>query len=195
MFRSIISQVPHSYGISFNQPLSELQTNSPNAPDSLVVVGIILGPHGVQGELRVRVLSEVPHRFNQGETLYVASQPLQILSSSRGRSDNLIIKLQGIDTPSAARELAGQELSCMADSAPDLPENEYFHYQLMGLQVITEEGEHLGRITEIIVTGSNDVYVVSGDKGDILLPALSQVVRQVNLEAGTMVVLLMDGLR
>ena len=164
-------------------------------PDSLVVVGIILGSHGVHGELRVRVLSDVPHRFNQGETLYLGSQPFPILSSSRGRSDNLIIKLQGIDTPGDARELAGQELSCVADSAPHLPENEYFHYQLMGLRVLTEEGELLGRITEIIVTGSNDVYVVSGDKGEILLPALSQVVRQVNLEAGTMEVRLMDGLR
>ena len=161
----------------------------------MVVVGIILGSHGVNGELRVRVLSDVPHRFDQGETLYLGSQPLRILSSSRGRSDNLIIKLQGIDTPGAARELVGQELSCKADSAPDLPENEYFHYQLMGLQVLTEEGERLGRITEIIVTGSNDVYVVSGDKGEILLPALSQVVLKVNLEAGTMVVRLMDGLR
>ena len=175
--------------------MSELQTNYPESPDSLVVVGIILGSHGVYGELRVRVLSDVPHRFNQGETLYLASQPLRILSSSKGRSDNLILKLQGIDTPVAARALAGQELSCKADSAPDLPENEYFHYQLMGLQVITEEGERLGQVAEIIVTGSNDVYVVSGAEGEILLPALSQVVRQVNLESGTMVVRLMDGLR
>lgn len=189
------SQAPHSYGFYLNQPLSELQTNNPESPDSLVVVGIILGSHGVYGELRIRVLSDVPHRFDQGETLYLASQPLRILSSSKGRSDNLILKLQGIDTPGAARDLVGQELSCRADSAPALPENEYFHYQLMGLQVITEEGEPLGRIAEIIITGSNDVYVVSGPDGEILLPALSQVVLQVNLEAGTMVVRLMDGLR
>lgn len=189
------SQAPHSYGFSFNQPLSELQTNGPEAPDSLVVVGIIMGSHGVHGELRVRVLSDVPHRFDPGETLYLASNPLRILSSSRGRSDSIIIKLQGIDTAAAARGLVGQELSCQADSAPDLPENEYFHYQLMGLQVFTEEGECLGRITEIIVTGSNDVYVVSGENAEVLLPALSQVVRQVNLEVGTMIVRLMDGLR
>ena len=76
-----------------------------------------------------------------------------------------------------------------------MPEGEYFHYQLIGLQVLTESGERLGEISEIIITGSNDVYVVSGADGEILLPALNQVIRAVDLERGLMTVRLMEGLR
>ena len=100
-----------------------------------------------------------------------------------------------LNTPAAARALTGLELTAVADAAPDLDEGEYFHYQLMGMQVYTEEGEDLGRIIEIIITGSNDVYVVAGDKGEILLPALAQVIRRVDITQGIMTVRLMDGLR
>ena len=180
--------------------MSELQQkgpddNGPNAPDSSVVVGVILGSHGTKGELRVRVMSEVPNRFDPGQTLYVGAQPHVIAGSSRGRGNAIILKLQGINTDAAARDLTGMDLTCQADSAPPLPEGEYFHFQLMGLQVFTEEGELLGRISEIIVTGSNDVYLVQGERGEILLPAISQVVQQVDVQAGTMVVRLLDGLR
>ena len=76
-----------------------------------------------------------------------------------------------------------------------LAPGEYFHYQLIGLAVGTEEGEELGTIREILETGSNDVYIVAGPSGDLLIPALAQVVLQVDLDAGRMVVRLMDGLR
>ena len=175
--------------------MSDLQKDSSSTPDSPVVVGVVLGSHGVNGELRVRAMSDVPHRFDPGQVLFLADQPLTIVASSRGRADSLILRLEGIDSAAAAREFTGMELGCQAESAANLPEGEYFHYQLMGLQVITDEGEHLGRIAEIIVTGSNDVYLVQGDKGEILLPAVSQVVRQVNIGSGTMVVHLLDGLR
>ena len=160
-----------------------------------MVVGVILGVHGVRGEVRVRVLSDVPHRFDPGQTLYLHGQAHLIESAAPGRSNQVILKLQGIDTPARARRLAGEDLTSESTAAPTLPEGEYFHFQLIGLRVFTESGEDLGRITEIIVTGSNDVYVVNGDGGEILLPALAQVVRQVDTEGGTMTVRLMEGLR
>ena len=76
-----------------------------------------------------------------------------------------------------------------------MPEGEFFHFQLLGLRVVSLQGEELGSLTEIIQTGSNDVYLVSNDKAEILIPALSQVVRKVDLEAGVMVVELIEGLR
>lgn len=89
----------------------------------------------------------------------------------------------------------GHWLTASPETSPQLPQGEYFHYQLMGLRVMTEEGEELGEISEIIETGSNDVYVVSGGRGELLLPAISQVVREVDLTHQTMVVRLLEGLR
>ena len=73
---------------------------------------------------------------------------------------------------------------------------EYYHYQLVGLTVITEQGERLGRVQEVLVTGSNDVYIVKSDDGaELLLPAITQVVKDIDLAAGRMLVRLLDGLR
>ena len=154
-----------------------------------------MGPHGVDGELRVRVLSDVPHRFDPGNFVLLQEIERLIVSSSHGGRDSVILKLEGINSPAAARQFTGFEMSARTDSSPPLPEGEYFHYQLIGLQVFTEEGENLGSISEIIVTGSNDVYVVNGPNGDILIPALSQVVMQVDTVKGAMTVRLMEGLR
>ena len=76
-----------------------------------------------------------------------------------------------------------------------MEEGEYFHFQLLGLRVLTEEREELGQITEILETGSNDVYVVSGAGGEVLIPALVDVVLEVRLDEGQMIVDLPDGLR
>ena len=161
----------------------------------MAVVGLVLGSHGVYGEVRARVLSEISHRFDAGESLFLQGESFRIQSSSRMSGDTVILKLEGIDSPAAAKTLTGQELFAQPEESPVLPEGEYFHYQLIGMQVFTESGEDLGRIVEIIITGSNDVYVVSGPNGEVLLPAISQVVLGVDTDEGVMRVRLMEGLR
>ena len=172
-------------------PLSD----NPDFPLSQAVIGIVLGPHGVHGELRVRVLSDVPHRFDPGNLVLLRDGEWTIVSSSPAGRDTVFLKLEGINSPAAAKEFIGLELNASTDSSPSLPEGEYFHYQLLGLQVRTDEGEFLGQISEIIATGSNDVYVVRGPAGDVLIPALAQVILQVDPDGGTMTVRLLDGLR
>lgn len=141
------------------------------------------------------VLTELPYRFDPGEALFIQEESFRIQSSSRGSGNTVILKLLGVNGPAAAKALTGLELFAPAEDSPDLPDGEYFHYQLIGMQVFTEEGEDLGRIMEIIITGSNDVYVVSGPKGEVLLPAISQVVLRVDTALGVMRVRLMEGLR
>lgn len=175
--------------------MTDQQENTSDLGLSQVVVGTVLGAHGVNGHIRIRILSDVPDRFDRGNTLYLKGSPVLIESSSPAGTNLLLLKLEGIDGPAAARALIGQDLSAAAESSPTLPEGEYFHYQLMGMQVFTEEGENLGSISEIIVTGSNDVYVVSGPEKELLIPALAQVIRGVDIAGMRMVVRLMDGLR
>ncbi|MFQ6029688.1 MAG: ribosome maturation factor RimM [Dehalococcoidia bacterium] len=160
-----------------------------------ITVGTILGIHGVSGQVRARVQSDVPGRFDPGQVLYIHGTPYHIQLSDLLPRNQVLLKFLEVNSPIEARRLTGELLTTLEPVPTQLPEGEYFHYQLLGLQVVTEGGEELGAIIEILETGSNDVYVVSGPQGELLIPALTQVVKQVSLDTGKMVVRLMDGLR
>lgn len=160
-----------------------------------VTVGQVLGPRGPSGQVRVKVLSDVPHRFDAGQVVHIKSRPYRIIASAPLRAGEVVLQLHGVDTTGAARQLAGEWVTISEDTAPQLPEGEFFHFQLLGLRVISQQGEELGHVSEIIQTGSNDVYLVSDGKGEILIPAVAQVVREIDLDAGLMVVELIEGLR
>ena len=182
-------------------------TDSPPQHSQSILVGQIISTHGLAGGVRATVLSDVSHRFSAGQVLYVLGQPYVISSSSpasfksnhAGKShhsgNQIILRFQGLDSEDSVKELVGEELTVPETAVPSLPEGEYFHYQIMGLQVLTEEGENLGSVSEILETGSNDVYVASGDSGELLIPALADVIREIRLSDGVMVVSLPDGLR
>lgn len=178
-----------------------------------IIVGKIVGTHGMAGGIRAVILSEVPERFNTGRVIYILDQPYEISSSSpatfkshksgasgpsrkaNASGDQIILQLQGLDSESSAKNLLGEDLTVPESEASHLPEGEYFHYQIVGLKVQTEQGEDLGSVSEILETGSNDVYVTSGGSGEILIPALASVIREIRLSDGVMLVRLPDGLR
>ena len=164
-------------------------------PSHAVTVGQVLGPRGSLGAVRVKTLSDVPHRFDVGQVVQIKAQPYRITDSTPLRTEQVVLQLQGVDTPHAARQLVGEWVTVSEDFAPLLPEGEFFHFQLLGLRVLSQLGEELGHLTEIIQTGSNDVYLVSDGKEEVLIPAVSQVVQQIDLDAGVMVVELIEGLR
>ena len=182
-------------------------TDSPPQQSQPILVGRIVGTHGLTGGVRAIVLSDVSHRFAAGQVLYVLGQPYVVSSSAPasfkakhpGKSNNsgrqIILRFQGLDSEDSVKGLVGEELTVPETAVPSLPEGEYFHYQIMGLQVLTEDGENLGKVSEILETGSNDVYVTSGDSGELLIPALADVIREIRLSDGVMVVSLPDGLR
>ena len=178
---------------------------SGSSSEGLVAVGRNIGAHGREGEIRVKATSDVPGRFDEGQTLYVSRDGVSLeertyriaktrSTGSKG-NDILIISLRGFRDRDQALGLAGLWLCVPQSEVPSAEEGEYFHYQLIGLKVRTVEGEDLGEVAEILETGSNDVYVVTGATGEILVPALSKVVREINIGAGLMVVDLPEGLR
>ena len=152
--------------------------------------------HGREGVLRIQSLSDNPNRFSVGEPLTVAGRSTLITSYQSLPNAQALLGLHGLETPATAQSLAGEWIFAPIDSTDSLEPDEYYHYQLIGLSVVTDEGETLGAIREILATGSNDVYVVRPESGpEILLPAISQVVKSIDLETGTIMVHLLSGLR
>ena len=161
----------------------------------LIDVGQILGAHGTDGALKIKSFTDVTTRFSPGNILHIQDNTHSIIESYSLRKDQLVLKLTGLNSLKEVEQLAGLWIRSECLLSPSLDQNEFFHYQLIGLVVYEDSGEELGTIKEIIQTGSNDVYLVHNGANEILLPAISQVIRDINLEEGIMTVKLMEGLR
>ena len=166
----------------------------PEEPTHLVV-GRVLAPWGARGEVRAQVLTQFPERFAALQEIIVGEEHRVFrLRSARLHKGNVVLKLEGIDSPEQAAALRGELLYVPLSEAMPLGEHEYYHYQILGLDVYTVQGEHLGSVTDILETGSNDVYVVQGRGREVLIPALADVVQEVDLEHRRLVVVLPPGL-
>ncbi len=163
-------------------------------------VGRVLRPHGVRGELRVEIITDYPERLTQHAYFYLAHPdspdvtrryPVEGL---RFHTQVLLLKLDGCDDRNAADELRGMLVQIPVEEAVPLEEGEYYLFQLVGVRVETESGEWLGQVVDVIETGANDVYVVRGPQGEVLLPAIDDVILDLDLESKRMVVHLIPGL-
>ncbi|HUF39014.1 MAG TPA: ribosome maturation factor RimM [Anaerolineales bacterium] len=168
----------------------------PDGPDDFIVVGRIGRPHGVKGEVRLKILTDFPERLVAGKQVYLGENkaPVTILGL-RGAGDSLILSLAGVSDRIEAGLLRSTFVYVHLSEVPDLPEGEFYSHDLIGLEVITELGETLGRISEILYTGANDVLVVVGEGGiERLLPAIDDVILSIDLEASRVLVRLLPGL-
>lgn len=165
-----------------------------------LAVGRILRPHGIRGELRVGILTNYPERLGQHAYFYLASPDLPEIARRypveklRRHKKVLLLKLGGCDDRNAADELRGQLVQIPIEEAVPLEEGEYYYFQLIGVRVEAESGESLGQVVDVLETGANDVYVVRGPQGEVLLPAVKDVVLKLDLEAKQMVVNLLPGM-
>ena len=159
----------------------------------LIVVGRVVAPWGVKGEVKVEVMTDFPDRFSPGEEVHIDGCPMRI-ENSRWHKGRVTLKLDTVDSVEAAEKLRGRWLEIPSSKLRPLPQDQYYQFQLIGLEVWTTEGQHLGRIADILPTGSNDVYLVQGELGELLIPAIEDVVKSVELEKGRIVVELIAGL-
>ncbi len=150
-----------------------------------ILVGKILGAHGLRGELKLEVLSSCPTRFDRGNQLWSVDKKCWYeVAGSRPQGPLLLLKLLGVDDRTAAEEMGRGYLAISREQLPQLPPGEYYHFQLVGLAVRGKDGP-IGRLKEVLSLAANDVYVVERPgKKDLLLPALRAVVKEVNLEEG-----------
>ena len=163
-----------------------------------LAIGRIVRAHGVRGEVSVAVLTDFPERFEQSAWLYIGNEfeaDAYRLISHRWHKKNVLLSFAGITDRNQAQQLVGQFVQIPIEDAVSLPEGSYYLYQLIGLRVVTPDGKQLGVITEVIETGANDVYVVGNEEGrDLLLPAIPDVIKSIDLDQGTMIAELIDGL-
>ncbi len=166
--------------------------------EDLINIGKIVGTYGYQGMVRIMPLTDFPERFKKLKTVILwknGKGSKVVVEAARSYKESYLLKLQGIDSMEAAKDYRNALLKIDESQLYPLPAGQYYHFQLLGLAVYDEEKGLLGELTEVLETGANDVYVVqSPEYGEILLPAIKDVIREVNLEAKTMRVKLLPGL-
>ncbi len=173
-----------------------LDSSTPTESNSFLTIGQILKPHGVHGEVRVRPLTDLPERFSWLDEVYLGEKTPQLtkIAGVRFHKDLVLIKFEGLTNRDQVENLRGQLVQVLESDAIPLEDGEYFLYQLEGLQVVTDTGDTLGKISRVIETGANNVFVVKGASGEILLPDIDDVVLEIDFDNGRMLVHLLPGL-
>lgn len=164
-----------------------------SAEPEFLIIGYILAPWGVKGKLKVKVVTDFSQRFARSAKVYVNRQPMTI-DHVEWHKGNAVVKLAQIDTIEMGQRLRGQPVEIHHSQVYPLPEGQYYHFQLIGLEVWTTQGERLGNITEILTAESNDIYVVSSVSGEILIPAIEDVVKSIDSDDGRVIIEPIEGL-
>ena len=168
-------------------------------PDErFILIGRLVGAHGMRGGLKLTSYAESPDVFAAGRSILTldgnGAEAVYEVSEIRPQGQASVLFLAGITHRSQAEALAGCDLFIERAMLPPLAEGTYYWADLIGVEVVSVDGRHLGRLESIFETGSNDVYVVKRSGQEILVPALKSVVKAVDLKARRMEVDLPEGL-
>ncbi len=163
--------------------------------ESTVAVGRITRAHGVQGELAVLVISEVPGRFADGETVWLEDGRTLTVESSRPHKDRLLVRFREVQSREQAEALQRALLVVPESLSPELPEGSWWDHRIVGCALETDRGRSLGTVREVIHTAANDVWSAVDDEGtETLIPVLQDVILDVDIDAKRIVVREIPGL-
>ena len=161
-------------------------------------VGIITQTHGIKGEVKVFPTTDDVNRFKKLKEVIMDNgrERLQLeIEGVKFFKQYAILKFKGYDSINDIEKYKSAKLYIKREQAVRLKKDEYFIADLIDMEVVTEDEEHFGRIKDVLVTGANDVYIVTREDGtEVLLPAIKQCVKDVDLEQGRVTVHIMDGL-
>ncbi|MEA1868125.1 MAG: ribosome maturation factor RimM [Thermodesulfobacteriota bacterium] len=161
-------------------------------------LGKIVKTHGIYGEVQVYSYSDVEYFldykniFVQGK--YGDKMPQRVIKARVKKGQSVILALEGVIDRTQAEFFVGKDIFLDRAKLSPLAEGEYYRHEIEGLSVVSAEGEELGILSDVLATDAHDVYVVKGDKGEILVPAVEQMVKKIDLKKGVMVVDLPPGL-
>jgi 16S rRNA processing protein RimM len=169
--------------------LNHQNTGSPEKSEPVfLLIGKLRRPFGVKGELVLTIRSTEGGHFKPRKTLLIGEShdPMRIVTIRRHDPD-LLVTFEGVQTREDAARLANQEVFISASELPELAEGEYYLYQVIGLKVVDEAGNEIGKIHQVLETGANDVYIIqSSDGTEILIPDIPDVVQNVDIIGGIM---------
>ena len=161
-------------------------------------IGQIVNTFGIKGIVKVKPFTDDINRFDNLKTVYIEKNNTQKeyeIEEVKYHKDMVLIKFKGVDTVEQAELLRNAYLTISRDSAEKLEEGRYYIVDMLGLEVYTDEQVLLGTLEDIFNTGSNDIYVVKDKQGkQILLPAIQDVIKQIDMENRKMIVHLLPGL-
>ncbi|MCH7718242.1 MAG: 16S rRNA processing protein RimM [Chloroflexi bacterium] len=165
----------------------------PQPQEGYIAVGWVGTPRGVQGELKVVALTDFPQRFAPGVTLWAGGVRYTV-RRARSHRGTLLVKFEGIETRGQAETLRDLLLEVPEEELAPLEENQYFRFQVLGMEVVDQGGQPLGVIEEVLDTGADDVYIVRSAESELLIPAIDAVVKEMDVAGRRMVVELPEGL-
>ncbi len=161
-------------------------------------IGKVVALFGIHGEIKVLSLTDIPNRFAELEVIYLGSDHIRhsIKSVRPYKGDMVVMKLAGIDDANTAETVRNLDLSIPLSQLAPLPPDSYYQHDIIGLEVVTIDGQNVGKIVDIMVTGSNDVYIIEGKTPgqEILIPAIKDVIKQIDLIRRMMYIEPMKGL-
>lgn len=166
--------------------------------EELIPVGKIIGTHGIKGQLKLHSYSGNFESLTTARTVVLKSADGTLreftLKGFNANSGKFIISLQDFDDIDLVKSLVGNELCLKRCNLPKLTDDEYYWSDLIGLQVVTDDGTLLGTVVDIFETGSSDIYVVRSEKREYLIPAIGDVVQKVDLDSGKILITPLEGL-
>lgn len=160
-------------------------------------IGQVVAPFGLHGELKMRLLTDIPDRFTELETVYLgpSHRGYRIVGVRPHKGEMVVLTLEHVTDADAAEKLRNVDVTIPLSQLAKLPPGFYYQHDILGLQVVTLQERLLGTIKDIIVTGGNDVYVIKAPDGkEILIPAIKDVVKQVDLNRKMMYIDAIEGL-
>jgi len=160
-----------------------------------LAVARVLKAWGVHGELKLQVLTDFPEKLGRLKRIYLGDEAVpHDVARFYSHGTGWLMQLADVRDRDTAEMLRGQLVQIAREEAIPLEAGQFYEHQVIGLNVLTTDGEPLGQVVQVLATGANDVYVVQGPRGQVLLPARAEVVRTIDLDAGTMTVRLLPGL-
>ena len=160
-------------------------------------IGKVVALFGVRGELKVRLFTDIPNRFAELDAVHAGPDHTRhLIQKVRPyKGEMIVLKLEGIDDANAAESMRNQDLRIPLSELAKLPPDSYYQHDILGLRVFTLDRLELGKIVDILITGGNDVYVVKATDGSqVLIPAIKDVIKEIDLIRHTMYIDPLPGL-
>lgn len=154
----------------------------------------IVNTHGLSGEVKALIYADDPSFFDSVKKVYLKNGESLTIKSVRPQKGSLLMKFKEITDVNMAEKYKGADIYVKRDETPALPEGRYYIVDILGLEVYTDVGRCLGKVTDVFKTGSNDVYTVKGDTREYLIPVIDEVILETDIKGGRITVKPMKGL-